>query len=302
MNRRAVSRPFWRRFVRHRLAVFGTVTLGSLLVFLAIASLLWSEADANRVDTALRLRPPSASHPFGTDAVGRDILARVVHGGQVSLLIGVAAVTLSLLIGVPVGALAGYYGGRLDALLMRLTEAILIMPPLFLLIIAVKFLHGIIPSLSLGGKVISPQVTTLILIIGGTTWPGLARLVRVQILTLKEREFVLAARSLGASPGKILWQHLLPNSLAPIVVYATLGIANAILSESYISFLGLGVQPPTATWGNLLEDAPRYLVLAPWLWLFPGGCILLTVLAINGIGDGLRDALDPRPSSGGRLR
>jgi peptide/nickel transport system permease protein len=228
--------------------------------------------------------------------VGRDVLARVVHGGQISLLIGIAAVMLSLLIGVPVGALAGYYGGRLDALLMRLTEVILIIPPLFLLIIAVKFLHGVIPSLSFGGKVISAQVTTLILIIGGTAWPGLARLVRVQILTLKEREFVLAAYSLGASPGKILLQHLLPNSLAPIVVYATLGIANAILSESYVSFLGLGVQPPTATWGNLLEDAPRYLALAPWLWLFPGGCILLTVLAINAIGDGLRDALDPRTS------
>jgi peptide/nickel transport system permease protein len=295
MTERTAPRRFWRRFVRHRLAVFGTVTLSSMVVFLVIASLVWSEADANRVDTGRRLLPPSASHPFGTDAVGRDILARVVHREQISLLIGLAAVTLSLLIGVPVGALAGYYGGRLDNLLMRLTEAVLIIPPLFLLIIAVKFLHGFMPALSLGGRAISAQVTSLILIIGGTTWPGLARLVRVQILTLKEREFVLAARSLGASPGTILLRHLLPNSLAPIVVYATLGVANAILSESYVSFLGLGVQQPTATWGNLLEDAPRYLALAPWLWLFPGGCILLTVLAINGIGDGLRDTLGPRP-------
>jgi peptide/nickel transport system permease protein len=199
-----------------------------------------------------------------------------------------------LLIGVPVGALAGYYGGRLDNLLMRMTEAILVMPPLFLLIIAVKSLDGSMPSLSLGGRAMSAQVLSLILIIGGTAWPALARLVRVQVLSLKEREFVMAARGLGASHGKILLHHLLPNSLAPIVVHATLGIANAILSESYVSFLGLGVQQPTATWGNMLEDAPRYLTLAPWLWLFPGGCILLTVLAINGIGDGLRDALEPR--------
>ena len=294
MSRRTALGLFWRRFVRHRLALCGAALLSSMVLCLVIGSLWWSEADANRVETTLRLHPPTLLHPFGTDAVGRDILARVVHGGQISLLIGVAAVLLSLLIGVPVGALAGYYGGRLDNLLMRMTEAILIMPPLFLLIIAVKFLDGLLPSLSLGGRAMSAQVLSLILIIGGTTWPALARLVRVQVLSLKEREFVMAAHGLGASHSKILLHHLLPNSLAPIVVHATLGIANAILSESYVSFLGLGVQQPTATWGNMLEDAPRYLALAPWLWLFPGGCILVTVLAINGIGDGLRDALDPR--------
>jgi peptide/nickel transport system permease protein len=294
MSRRTAPGLFWRRFVRHRLALCGAALLSGMVMCIVLGSLWWSEADANRVEMALRLHPPTLLHPLGTDAVGRDILARVVHGGQISLLIGLAAVLLSLLIGVPVGALAGYYGCRLDNLLMRLTEAILIMPPLFLLIIAVKFLDSLLPSLSLGGRAMSAQVLSLILIIGGTTWPALARLVRVQVLSLKEREFVLAARGLGASHGKILLHHLLPNSLAPIIVHATLGIANAILSESYVSFLGLGVQQPTATWGNMLEDAPRYLALAPWLWLFPGGCILVTVLAINGIGDGLRDALDPR--------
>jgi peptide/nickel transport system permease protein len=285
---------FWQRFTRHRLALWGMGMLGSIVAFVLIGSLFLTEADANRVDTSWRLSPPSTLHPFGTDVVGRDILARVVRGGHMSLLIGIAAVTLSLLIGVPVGALAGYYGGRLDNLLMRLTEAILTIPPLFLVIIAIKFTDGLMPPLSVAGRTISVQVVSLILIMGFTNWPALARLVRVQILTLKQREFVLAAQSLGASHQQILLQHLLPNSLAPIVVHATLGVANAILSESYVSFLGLGVPPPTATWGNMLEDVPRYLALAPWLWGFPGGFILLTVLAINGIGDGLRDALEPR--------
>jgi peptide/nickel transport system permease protein len=294
MKRHSGARLFWQRFTRHRLALYGMGMLGSIVAFVLIGALFLTEADANRVDTSLRLSPPSTLHPFGTDVVGRDILARVVHGGHISLLIGIAAVTLSLLIGVPVGAMAGYYGGRLDNLLMRVTETILTIPPLFLVIIAIKFTDGLIPPLSVAGRTISVQVVSLILIIAFTNWPALARLVRVQILTLKQREFVLAAQSLGASHLRILLQHLLPNSLAPIVVHATLGVANAILSESYVSFLGLGVPPPTATWGNMLEDVPRYLALAPWLWSFPGGFILLTVLAINGIGDGLRDALEPR--------
>jgi peptide/nickel transport system permease protein len=294
MTRHVGMHLFWKRFTRHRLALCSMGMLGSIVAFVLLGSLFLTEADANRVDTSLRLHPPAPGHAFGTDVVGRDILARVVHGGHISLLIGMAAVTLSLLIGVPVGAMAGYYGGRLDNLLMRLTEAILTIPPLFLVIIAVKCTDGLLPPLSVAGRPISAQVVSLILIIGFTNWPALARLVRVQILTLKEREFVLAAQSLGASHLQILLHHLLPNSLAPIVVHATLGVANAILSESYVSFLGLGVQPPTATWGNMLEEGPRYLALAPWLWGFPGGFILLTVLAINGIGDALRAAFEPR--------
>lgn len=288
------ARLWWRRFRRHRMALLGVAMLSGLAVFILVGSLLLSEADANQVDTSRRLHPPSWRHPFGTDVVGRDILTRLVHGGQISLLIGLAAVALSLCIGLPVGAVAGYYGGRLDNLLMRFTEAVLTIPPLFLVIIAVKFAHGLLPTLSLGSRTISAQVTSLIVILGCTSWPGLTRLVRVQILTLKEREFVLAAQGLGASTRRIFRYHLLPNCLAPILVHATLGIANAILSESYVSFLGLGVPPPTATWGNMLEDVPRYVAQAPWLWAFPGGCILVTVLAMNGIGDGLRDALDPR--------
>ena len=294
MKRHSGARLFWQRFTRHRLALCGMGMLGGIVAFVLIGSLFLTETDANRVDTNLLLHPPSTGHPFGTDVVGRDILARVVYGGHISLLIAMAAVMLSLLIGVPVGAIAGYFGGRLDNLLMRLTEAILTIPPLFLVIIAVKCTDGLLPPLRVAGRPISAQVVSLICIIGFTNWPALARLVRVQILTLKEREFVLAAQSLGASHLQILRHHLLPNSLAPIVVHATLGVANAILSESYVSFLGLGVPPPTATWGNMLEDVPRYLALAPWLWGFPGGFILLTVLAINGIGDGLRDALAPR--------
>jgi peptide/nickel transport system permease protein len=264
------------------LALIGYVCLGALIV---------SEADANRPDASQRLQAPSAAHLFGTDVVGRDILARTVYGGQISLLIGGTAVGLSLLIGIPVGTLAAYYGGVLDSGLMRVTEAVLTIPPLFLLIVAAKFLAAQASPLPIGGRLLNGNVVVIVLLIGLTSWPALARLLRAHMLVLKEQEFVLAARSLGATDTAIMIAHLLPNALAPIVVNATLGMANAIVSEAYISFLGLGVRQPTATWGNMLEDAPRYLSQAPWLWIFPGGLMVLTVLAINGIGDGLREAL-----------
>jgi len=190
--------------------------------------------------------------------------------------------------------LAGYYGGVLDSVLMRITEAMLNIPEIFLLIVMAKFFSGRIPDLKLLGRTFSGSVIVIVIIIGATSWMYLARIVRAEFLSLKENDFVLAARATGTTNTEIILRHILPNSFAPIVVTATLGVANAILAEAYISFLGLGVQPPTATWGNMLDGANNYLDTAPWLWFFPALLILLTVLSINFLGDGLRDALDPR--------
>ena len=241
----------------------------------------------------IAISPPSLDHPFGTDTIGRDALARTIYGGQISLIIGLLAVLIENIIGITIGALAGYYGGKVDALLMRFTEAMLNIPEIFLLIVMAKFFGGKVPELNLLGRDFSGSVVVIVVIIGLTSWMYLARIVRAEFLTLKENEFVLAARATGTSNFEIIFRHILPNSIAPIVVSATLGVANAILAEAYISFLGLGVQPPTATWGNMLDGANNYLESAPWLWFFPGMLILLTVLSINFLGDGLRDALDP---------
>jgi peptide/nickel transport system permease protein len=201
---------------------------------------------------------------------------------------------VALVAGVAIGAVSGYYGGWIDSILMRFTEAMLCIPQLFLLIVAAKYLGDKIRNFQLFGREFSGSVIVIIVIIGFDSWMLLARIVRSQFLSLKEQEFVTAARCTGTSNLAIIAYHILPNSVAPIIVNATLGVANAILTEAYISFLGLGVRQPTATWGNMLEDANRYLETAPWLWFFPGLMILLTVLAINFVGDGLRDALDPR--------
>jgi peptide/nickel transport system permease protein len=284
----------WRRFRRHKLAIFGAIVLVLLFFYSFGGAFFVSEKYANFNDTTLRLTPPILSHPFGTDTIGRDTLARTIYGGQISLLIGLFAVIVETGMGVVVGALAGFYGGALDNILMRITEAMLNIPEIFLLIVMAKFFGGKIPDYTIFGRTFSGSVILIILIIGGTSWMYLARIVRAEFLSLKENEFVLAARATGTSNMRIIFLHILPNSMAPIVVSATLGVANAILSEAYISFLGLGVQPPTATWGNMLDGANNYLDTAPWLWFFPALLILLTVLSINFLGDGLRDALDPR--------
>jgi peptide/nickel transport system permease protein len=283
----------WRRFRRHKMALFGAVVLILLFVYAFGGALIFPESYANYTDTSLRISPPSAKHPFGTDTIGRDVLARTIYGGQISLIIGLLAVSIESLIGILVGALAGYYGGFLDSLLMRITEAMLNIPEIFLLIVMAKFFGGRIPEIHLLGRVFSGSVIVIVVIIGLTSWMYLARIVRAEFLSIKENEFVLAARATGTSNFEIIFRHILPNSIAPIIVSATLGVANAILAEAYISFLGLGVQPPTATWGNMLDGANNYLESAPWLWFFPGLLILLTVLSINFLGDGLRDALDP---------
>jgi peptide/nickel transport system permease protein len=282
-----------KRFMRHKMAVLGLIVLVLLILYSFGGALIFTEAEANFTDTKLRLSAPTADHPFGTDTVGRDILIRTIYGGQISLLIGLSAVIVEVFVGVLVGAIAGYYGGWIDSLLMRFTEAMFNIPQLFLLLVMAKFFGGKVPNLNFLGREFSGSVVVIVVIIGITSWMYLARIVRANFLSLKEREFVLAAHTTGTSNASIIFQHILPNSIAPIVVSATLGVANAIISEAYISFLGLGVQPPTATWGNMLEGAYNYIESAPWLWIFPGSLIVLTVLSINFVGDGLRDALDP---------
>lgn len=294
-----------RRFRKHRMAMFGLGLLILLMIYIGFAGVfangycaplsqeLHREAWANCNDTSLKLQPPSPRHIFGTDIIGRDIFARTIYGGQISMLIGVSAALMEVILGALVGSVAAYYGGWIDSILMRFTEAMLNIPSLFLLIIGAHFFGNKLPSLNILGRELSGGVIIIILIIGATSWMYLARIVRANVLSLRERDYVSAARALGASDGRLIFTHLLPNTIAPLIVSATLGVANAILSEAYVSFLGLGVQGATATWGNMLDGAYRYLETAPWLWFFPGTLILLTVLGINFVGDGLRDALDP---------
>lgn len=294
-----------RRFRKHRMAMFGLGLLFLLILYISVGSLfsrgyctpikqeVSGETWANCNDTSLKLNPPSSEHIFGTDVIGRDIFARTIYGGQISVLIGISAAFVEVILGAVIGSLAAYYGGWVDSVLMRFTEAMLNIPSLFLLIIGAHFFSGGLPTFNFFGRELTGSVLMIILIIGATSWMYLARIVRANVLSLRERDYISASRALGASDARIIFLHLLPNTTAPLVVAATLGVASAILSEAYVSFLGLGVQGATATWGNMLDGAYQYLETAPWLWFFPGTLILLTVLGINFVGDGLRDALDP---------
>lgn len=287
----------WRRFRRHKMAIAGIFILLGIILYVTLGSLFFTEADANYTDLAIKLSPPSSEHPFGTDMVGRDILARTIYGGQISIIIGMLAVVVSIILGVLVGAVSGYYGGVTDSVLMRFTEAMFNIPSLFLLILLAKMLSGRVPNFTFMGRSFSGSVVVIVVVIGITSWMYLARIVRSNVLSLKEQEFVTAARCTGASNFSIIFSHILPNTTAPIIVSATLLVAAAILAEAYVSFLGVGVQPPTPTWGNMLDQAYHHLEREPWMWFFPGVLILLTVLGINFVGDGLRDALDPRALS-----
>lgn len=283
----------WRRFRRHRMAIFGAITLLLIVAYALFGSFIFSEKYANRTETGNALQAPTRAHPFGTDTIGRDILARTIYGGQISILIGLTAMVVELIFGVSVGALAGYFGGWLDSVLMRVTEAILVIPQIFLLLVMARYFSSSIPNIKILGRTFSGSVVVIIFVIGITSWPYLARLVRAQFLSVKENDYILAARATGTSTKDIILRHVLPNSIAPIIVSATLSVAAAITLEAYISFLGLGVRPPTATWGNMLEGSYQYIDTAWWLWFFPGLLIALIVLSINFLGDGLRDALDP---------
>ncbi|MGH2560461.1 MAG: oligopeptide ABC transporter permease [Thermomicrobiales bacterium] len=280
------DRPRGRRlraFARHRLAVGGLC----VIVLLAIAALfapLVATHDPNRVDLLAASAGPSADHWLGTDDIGRDVFSRLIYGARVSLSVGLVAVTIYVVIGTVLGALSGFFGGAVDALIQRLTDTVMCFPGLIIIIAAVS--------------IVGPSIYNVMVIIGLLTWPGICRLVRGQFLTLRAMEFVEAARAMGAGNWRIIFRHVLPNAVAPITVAATFGVASAILTEAGLSFLGMGVQPPTPSWGNLINTAQSAAVMQqmPWLWIPAGILIALAVLSINFIGDGLRDALDPRAS------
>jgi peptide/nickel transport system permease protein len=270
----------WRRFRRHKAGLVALVVL-ILEVFAALAAPVLIPRELAIDPSPLNiLQSPSGEHWLGTDEVGRDIFARLIYASRISLSIGFLAVVVAIIVGTSVGALAGYFGGWFDNALMRVTDAILSIPALFFLIVL---------SVTLG-----PSVRTMIVVIGLLSWMELARIIRANVLSLKRREFVEAARTMGARSERIIRRHILPNTLAPIVVAATLGVGNALLTEASVSYLGLGVQPPQPSWGNMLYNAQSYFFNAPWITLYPGIMILITVLCINFVGDGLRDALDPR--------
>lgn len=276
----------WKRFRKHPGAIFGFIVLSALIVLSLLAPLSPYDPDAS--DITSRYEKPSWSHLMGTDALGRDLFTRVLYGGRVSLSVGVLVVLIAVVIGVPVGALAGYYGGAMDAFLMRLTDTFLSLPSFLVLILLSAILLEIqIPFLE------GSSVLTISLVIGIFSWTTFARLVRAAFLSLREMEFVSASRALGGSDLRIIVRHILPNSIGPIIVEATLDFGYAIIEESGLSFLGFGIQPPTPSWGNLLSNAQEYFVKYPWLAIFPGLMIFLSIISINYIGDGLRDAFDP---------
>ena len=265
-----------RALLRNKLAVTGGIIL-AFLVIVAICAPWLAPYDPLYGNLPEALLPPSASHLVGTDPLGRDVLSRLIYGTRISLLIGFIAVGIAVLVGTAVGALAGFYGRWLDAILMRLVDTMLSIPTIFLLLAVIAL--------------IGPSIELIMGVIGLTSWMGVARLVRAEILSLKEREFVLAARVVGASTFRLMTKHLLPNAMAPVLVSATLGVGGAILTESVLSYLGLGVQPPIPSWGNILNEGRVALGVAWWLTLSPGLCILVTVLAFNLLGEGIREWL-----------
>ncbi len=269
----------WRRLRQHRPALAGAALIG-LLVLLGLFPDMVAPYSAYDINSSLRGNAPSTVHPFGMDQVGRDVLSRVIHGARIAMLVGFSATGLSLVVGVSVGATAGYFGGAVDAILMRVVDALQAFPILVLLIAIAAAL--------------GPSLTNVIVIIGLTTWAQYARVVRADVLSLREREFVFAARTIGVPSRRIIVRHILPNVMGPIIVLASLSVAGVILLESALSFLGLGTQPPTPSWGSMLSDGRAYILTYPHIALFPGLAITVTVLAFNLLGDGLRDALDPR--------
>ena len=273
------GRLFWRYFKRNRLAVGGLVTIVIILLVAGLASLLAPD-DPGRTNVSLKLTPPSLQNYLGTDQLGRDVFSRMLYGSRVSLSVGFVAVAISILIGVLVGAVAGYYSGWVDSLLMRFVDIMLCFPSFFL-ILTVVALWG-------------PSLFKVMVVIGITSWMGTSRFVRAEFLSLRERDFTQAAKALGVPDRRIIFRHILPNALAPVFVTATLDVATAILLEAGLSFLGFGVQPPAPSWGNILTEGRTYIFDAWWLTVFPGLAILMTVLAFNLLGEGLRDALDPR--------
>ena len=268
-----------RELIKNRMALAALVFILAILVFAMLAPLL-TGYDPTSTDSRSVLTAPSREHIFGTDRLGRDIFSRIVYGARISLAIGFIAVGIASLIGVLIGAIAGYYGGPIDYMLMRFVDIMLCFPTIFLILAVISLLE--------------PSITNIMVIIGATGWMGIARLVRAEVLTLKERDFVSAAKVMGAKDSRIILRHLIPNAIGPVLVSATLGIGGAILTESALSFLGIGVQPPSPSWGNILMDGRSTLGVAWWLTVFPGLFILFTVLSYNILGEALRDIYEPR--------
>jgi peptide/nickel transport system permease protein len=284
-SQQSMSRRVLRRFSRHRLAVFGAAII-ILLVLVAVFAPIIAGQDPYYQDYSALKQPPSREHILGTDALGRDMWARLIYATRVSLSVGLVAVAIYTLIGTILGALAGYYGGTVDAVIMRFTDVVMCFPLLIIIITVVAL--------------IGPSLVNIMAVIGLIAWPSICRLVRGQFLSLREQEFITAANCLGVPSKRIIGSHLLPNCVGPITVAATFGMAGAILTEASLSFLGLGVPPPVPSWGQMLTEAQKLTILAtmPWLWVPPGLMIALTVLCVNFVGDGLRDALDPQTQLG----
>ncbi len=269
----------WKRFKKNPLSVAGIVVIMTIATIAVLAPFI-SPYKPTAIDVHNILSPPSLSHLFGTDELGRDVLTRMIWGSRVSLKVGFVAVGIAITIGIIFGAVAGYYGGRIDAVLMRFVDVMLAFPTFFLILAVIAILE--------------PSISTIMIVIGLTSWMDVARLVRAEFLTLKERDFVFAAKAIGSSDISVIFKHIIPNALSPVFVAATFGIAGAILVEAGLSFLGLGVQPPNPSWGNILTSGKDNITVAWWLSLFPGVAILITVLSYNLVGEGLRDALDSR--------
>jgi len=267
--------------LRHKKILFG-LSLIIIMLSLAVFAKFIAPQDPYEINLSheQKLQPPSAKHLFGTDDLGRDVFSRIVYGTKISISVGFIAVIISLVIGVCLGAISGYYGGKVDWVIMRAVEIMMCIPRIFLILMILAFL--------------GPSIINVMVVIGLTSWPGLVRMVRAEFLTLRERDYVLAARVSGASNRRIIFRHILPNALNPVWVSATLGVGGAILVEAALSFLGLGVQVPTPSWGNILTDGMHYVDSAWWIMFFPGLFILMTVLSFNLVGEGLRDILDPR--------
>ena len=272
-------RDMWVRLKRNKLALFGLFLVVALILIAVFAKFI-APYDPIQIYLKESLRPPSLAHLMGTDVLGRDIFSRIIYGARASLVIGVVATSISLVIGVLVGAIAGFYGGWLDSILMRVTD-IFFAFPFFLLAIAIMTFLG-------------PSFINIFIALGIVGWTNYARLVRGQVMSVKESDYVEAAHAVGAKNARIIWKHVMPNTLAPIIVYTTMNIGGVILAEAGLSFLGIGVQPPSPSWGLMLSEASNFIFNAPWMVIWPGVAIFLTVLGYNLLGDGLRDALDPR--------
>lgn len=278
------SKNFWWYFKKNRLAMGGLIVI--IIMFIIAGStrfglgFLLTPYDPGQTNISMKLAPPSLQHYLGTDHLGRDLFTRMLYGSQISLSVGFVAVAISIFIGILIGSISGYYGGWVDSLLMRFVDIMLCFPSFFLILTIVALL--------------GPSLFKVMLVIGITSWMGTARFVRAEFLSLRERDYVQAARALGVKDSRIIFRHILPNALAPVFVTATLDVASAILVEAGLSFLGFGAQPPTPSWGNILTEGRTYIFDAWWLTVFPGLAILITVLSFNLVGEGLRDALDPR--------